>query len=152
MPFDATPQGGGDGGRGLRHDVVSDPDRAYAYICEQYYIGRTEDMKGICQLRDGEVIAAVMFDSFTSHNCFMHIASDGTKKWMTRQFLHTVFRYPFVTLGLARITAWIEINNFQSRAIARGTGFREEAVLESAGRDGVDVLIYRMFRQECRYA
>lgn len=132
--------------------VVSDPDRAYEFITRSFELGRSQHWKGLCQLHNGEVVAAAGYDTFTTHNCFLHLASDGSRKWMTRHFLHETFKYPFVTAGCERITAWIEKPNLRSRAIARRTGFTQEAVLEKAGRDGVDVLIYRMFRQECRYA
>ena|SRR5215471_3205686 len=132
--------------------VVSDPDAAYDFIRQHFYIGRTQDMKGLVQLRGDDVIAAVIFDSFTTHNCFMHIASDGSKKWMTRHGLHEVFKYAFITAGCERVTLWVEATNADSRALVQGLGFTLEAVLHRAGRDGVDVLIYRMFRQECRYA
>lgn len=109
-------------------------------------------MKGLVQTRNGKIIAAALYDTFTTHNCFLHLASDGSKRWMNRRFLHEVFKYPFVTSDCLRITAWVEETNLACRALTLGVGFKMEAVLEKAGRDGVDVLLYRMFRQECRYA
>jgi RimJ/RimL family protein N-acetyltransferase len=135
-----------------RHAVVSDADAAFNYITAQYPLGRTEDWKGIVQLRDGEIIAAVGYDQYNGANIFMHVASDGTSRWGTRHFLHEIFKYPFRTLGVDRITVWVERDNIASRRLVTNVGFTAEAVLQSAGRDGVDVLIYRMFRQECRYA
>ena len=104
------------------------------------------------QLRDGAVIGAVGYDLFNYQNIFMHVASDGTGRWGTRHLLHEAFKYPFVTCGCKRVSAWVEANNHNSRRLIRHLGFIPEATLEKAGRDGGDVLIYRMFRQECRYA
>jgi RimJ/RimL family protein N-acetyltransferase len=98
------------------------------------------------------VIAASGYDMWTGSNIFMHLASDGSSKWLTRHGLHEAFKYPFVTLGCKRITLWVEADNIASRYLVAHFGFTLEATLEKAGRDGVDVLIYRMFRQECRYA
>lgn len=127
-------------------------EAAYAFICDHFYIGRSQDMKGLVQTKGGKIVAAIVYDTFTTHNCFVHIASDGSRRWCTRHFLHEAFKYAFVTAGCERVTLWIEKTNYRSRAMALGAGFKQEAVLERAGRDGVDVLIYRMFRQECRYA
>lgn len=135
-----------------RYAVISDPEAAYSFIRGHYYIGRTQDMKGLVQTRNGVITAAVIFDTFTTHNCWMHVASDGSKKWLTRHALHETFKYIFITAGLARVTVWVEETNYPSRAFVVALGFTMEAVLSKAGRDGVDVLIYRMFRQECRYA
>lgn len=135
-----------------RHRVVSDPDRAYTYISRYYDLDRSEGFKGICQLRNGEVVGVVGYETYNGQNIFMHVASDGSRKWATRHFIHEVFKYPFVTLGCGRVSCWIEEDNKRSIALVRRLGFLPEAVLHKAGRVGQDVLIYRMFRQECRYA
>jgi RimJ/RimL family protein N-acetyltransferase len=98
------------------------------------------------------VIAAAGYDQYNGQNIFGHIASDGTRRWLTRHFLYETFKYPFVTLGVQRMSVWVEASNHDSRRFVTNLGFTAEAVLEKAGRDGVDVIIYRMFRAECRYA
>jgi len=104
------------------------------------------------QLRDDKVIAAIGYDQYNGQNVFMHVASDGTGKWSTRHILHEAFKFPFVTMGVARVSAWVEDSNYRSRRFVTNLGFTPEARLTHAARDGGDVLIYRMFRQECRYA
>lgn len=147
-PADST----GHHGRRDRYAVVADPDAAYAFIDSKYPLNREEDFKGIVQLRDGEVIAAAGYDHYNGSNVFGHIASDGSGHWLTRHFLHETFKYPFVTMGCLRMSTWVEANNHASRRFCTNLGFTAEAVLQKAGREGVDVIIYRMFRQECRYA
>jgi RimJ/RimL family protein N-acetyltransferase len=98
------------------------------------------------------VIAAAGYENYNGHNVFGHIASDASGRWLTRHFLHEAFKYPFHTLGVERISTWVEANNVPSRRFCTNLGFTAEAVLQKAGRGGVDVIIYRMFRSECRYA
>jgi RimJ/RimL family protein N-acetyltransferase len=136
----------------MTYAVISDADAAYAFVTRYYDIGRTAQMRGLCQVRDGEIIAAVIYDDYNGQNVFCHIASDGSKRWMTRHFLHEIFKYPFRTLGCGRITLWIDATNTDSIKFVTNLGFRREAVLDSAGKDAHDVVIYRMFRRECRYA
>lgn len=134
------------------YSVVSDPDRAYAFMTEFFGLGRTAQMKGLCQLKDGEVIAAVVYDDFNGSNIFMHCAARPGRKWLNKWFLHESFKYPFVTLGAGRITLWIEAENSDSIRFATNLGFKREALLAGAGAKGGDVWIYRMLRGECRYA
>lgn len=136
----------------MTYAVVSDPDAAYAFLFEKLGLERSSSFKGIVQLRNDEVIAAVGYDTFNHQNIFMHVASNGSGRWGTRHLLHEAFKYPFVTCKCGRVSAWVEANNYASRRLVSNLGFAPEATLEKAGRDGVDVLIYRMFRQECRYA
>lgn len=134
------------------YDVVPDGEAAYGFVSRFYAVGRTEQMKGLCLTRDGDVIAAVIFDDFNGTNVFMHCAAKPGKKWLNRHFLHEAFKHPFVTLGANRITLWIEKTNIASRIFARHLGFHHETTLEGAAQDGGDVVIYRMFKQDCRYA
>lgn len=108
-------------------------------------------MKGLILRRNDETIAAVIFDAFNGQNIFMHCAGQG-KNWLNRHFLHEAFKHPFVTLGAKRVTLWIDKSNVASRRFAQHLGFTQEATLERAGTFGGDVVIYRMFRESCRYA
>jgi RimJ/RimL family protein N-acetyltransferase len=136
----------------VSYSVVPDGEAAYGFINRFFEVGRTEQLKGLCQFKDGEIIAAVIFDDFNGCNIFMHCAAVPSKKWLTRHFLHEAFKHPFVTLGAHRITLWIEKSNIDSRRFAQHLGFTHEADLKQAGKDGGDIAIYRMFRQDCRYA
>lgn len=132
--------------------VVSDRDRSYDYVTKFFGLGRTEQQRGLCLLKNGGVVAAVVFDEFNGNNILMHCAGTPGKNWLNRWFLHESFKYPFVTQGAKRITLWIEDFNTPSIKFAEHLGFTREAVLERAGSRGNDVIIYRMFRDECRYA
>lgn len=131
---------------------MSDKERAYEYLKTFFGLSRTENQQGLCQLKDGEVIAAVVFDEFNGTNIIMHVAGTPGTPWLTRWFLHESFKYPFVTLGAKRITVWIDEMNAASIRFVEHLGFKREAILERAGPTGKDLIIYRMFRDECRYA
>lgn len=131
---------------------MSDAVRAYNFCSKFFPVTRTEWQKGLCQLRDGEVIAAVLYDECNGSNLWMHVAGEPGRRWLTRSFLHWAFHYPFEQVGVKRISAWVEANNMDSRNFCEHVGFVREATLKYAGRDGVDVYIYTMFREACRYA
>jgi RimJ/RimL family protein N-acetyltransferase len=133
------------------YTIESDPDAAFEFVNRINPVNASSWQKGIVQRRDGEVIAACLFHEHNGSNLFMHIAGTPGTNWLTRDMLWNCFHYPFVQLGCKRVTGWIEADNVRSRRFAERTGWTNEARLEKAGRDGVDVIIYRMFREDCRY-
>jgi len=134
------------------YTVVSDPDRAYAFVNEFFALLRTERMTGICQVLDGEVVAAAVYDDFNGSNLFMHGAGRPDVRWMTRAFLKELFRHPFEVIGANRITCWIEVENTRSINFVKHLGFTREAFLPFAGHAAGHVWLYRMLRNDCRYA
>ena len=54
---------------------------------------------GIGWQKDGEIVAGVAYANWNGPNVECHIASDGSKKWLARQFLWAIFDYPFNQLG-----------------------------------------------------
>jgi RimJ/RimL family protein N-acetyltransferase len=134
------------------YDVVHDNEDAYGFVNRFFGIGRTEQMRGLCLRRDGATIAAAIYDEYNGQNVFMHLAAEPGRKWLNRHFLHEAFKYPFLTLHAGRITLWVERRNIDCRRFVHHLGFTQEATLERAAPDGTDVVIYRMFREDCRYA
>ncbi len=135
-----------------RLEVVSDRERALKH-CEEYFsIGDDTSIKGICLLRDGEVVAATLYQDYNGSNIWAHIAGSPGTNWVNRVFLREIFAYPFRQLKVQRISLWIEANNLASRRFAEKLGFKHETTLRAAGRGGLDATIYCMFRDWCRWA
>ena len=80
----------------------------------------------------------------------MHIASDGSRNWLSRDFLAAMFAYPFVQLRLHRVTGLIAASNADSLRFARHIGFRDEGVMREGAPDG-DMMVLGMLRRECRW-
>jgi RimJ/RimL family protein N-acetyltransferase len=77
-----------------------------------------------------------------------HIAGEGN--WATREYLATIFDYPFRQLGVRRITVPVDSINSQSIRLVERMGFSLESVLREATPSG-NLLLYCMFRDECRF-
>ena len=105
---------------------------------------------GIGWQRDGQIIAGVAYSNYNGVNVECHIASDGSKRWMTRKFLHTIFDYPFNQLGVNRITVCVGEGNSQSRRFVLHLGFELETTLKAAHPSG-DLYIYRLWKKDCRW-
>lgn len=112
---------------------------------------RFHDSTAIGWERSGQLIAGVVYNDWNRVNVVCHIASDGSRRWMTREYLWTIFDFPFNQLGVKRITVYAGERNAASREFVEHLGFTFEASLAKAHPTG-DLFIYRMFADECRYA
>ena len=99
---------------------------------------------------DGKLIAGVVFSDYNGANINMHVASDGSKRWMTREFLWMVFDYPFNQAKVKRITGLVGEKNYAARKFDEHIGFVYETTLKDAHPDG-GMIVYRMFREDCRW-
>jgi len=100
--------------------------------------------------RDGALVAVVVFDSFGECDVCMHIASDGTKAWMTKGLLLATFAYPFTQLGLRRVTAMVPAKNTAALAFDENIGFVREGYHPHACPDD-DLISLGLLRENCRF-
>lgn len=108
------------------------------------------DAKTIGQERDGEIAAVVVFDGFSDVDCNMHIASDGSRRWLTRALLVAAFTYPFIQCGLRRVTGLVPADNKDALRFDEHLGFRREGFHPHATKTG-DLISLGMLREHCRY-
>lgn len=101
---------------------------------------------------DEDTIKAVaVYDRWSETDCCVHLASDGTGRWMTRSFLAAGFHYPFVQCGLRRMTGLVSADNPEALRLDLHMGWRREGVLRRAAPDGTDIILLGMLRSECRF-
>lgn len=108
------------------------------------------DAKAIGIQRRGELVAVVVYDCFGQCDCNMHVASDGSRRWLTRSVLIQVFGYPFVQLGLRRVNALIPAKKTDAIRFNEHLGFKLEGYCPEAMPDD-DLQIRGMLRRECRF-
>jgi len=109
------------------------------------------DARFIGYERDGELVAVTGFDGFSLVDCYMHVASDGTGRWLTREFLAASFAYPFIQCNMRRVTALVPAKNAQALKFDQHLGFRREGYHPQAADDGGDLISLGMLRENCRY-
>ena len=137
---------------GVRVTVVfDDPESCLTWAAKRIGIRRfREDARAIGWQRGGAIIAVAAWDTFSPGTCCMHIASDGSGPWLTREFLGAMFAYPFVQLRLRRVTGLIAASNRASLRFARHIGFHDEGLMREEAPDG-DMVVLGMLRRECRW-
>lgn len=100
--------------------------------------------------RDGELIAATVYNFYSGSSIAMSFAAVPGRRWLTRAYLATIFRYPFVQLGVRRVTGFIASRNTNSIRFAEHLGAKREGLMRDALPDD-DLLVYGLLRSECRY-
>ena len=139
---------------------MSDPSQSFDYDLEQVLpfaqslipgLARTDGMRCIGLRKDGELVAAAVYEGFNGRNMWVHLAGVPGQRWMTRDFLRAGFAYPFLVCGVQRLSGYVNSSNLAARRLNEHFGYRVEATLKGAAPDGGDVLIYVMWRKDCRY-
>ena len=145
---------------GLRGEDVSDSSQSFDYDLEQVLpfaqslipgLARSDGMRCIGLRKDGELVAAAVYEGFNGQNMWVHLAGVPGQRWMTRDFLRAGFAYPFLVCGVQRLSGYVNSSNLAARRLNEHFGYRVEATLKGAAPDGGDVLIYVMWRKDCRH-
>lgn len=132
--------------------VYGENERVTKWMAEQIGINSfRDDAVSIGIERNGVLVGGAAFDTFSDRECVIHLASDGSKRWISREFIVHVFSYVFHQCNFRRITAFVSANNAPSLKIVQQFGFKEEGRARCAGADGEDVLMFGLLREECRY-
>ena len=108
------------------------------------------DARTIGYENDDGLVAVVVFDGFSPVDVNMHIASDGSSRWLTRELLTASFAFPFIQCGLRRVTALVPARNTAALKFDEHLGFRREGYHPQAGKDG-DLVSLGMLKEWCRF-
>lgn len=123
-----------------------------AWAAERIGIERfREDARAIGIEKAGQLAGVVVYDTFSPTDCHMHVASDGSGHWLTREFLAHVFAYPFIQCGYLRVTAPIAESNTKSLNLNLRLGFKIEGFHPYAAVDGGAMVTTALMREDCKY-
>lgn len=120
------------------------------WAAERIGIPQFRDDARAIGIGDGQIRGVVVYDCFGLVDCNMHVASDGSRRWLTRQVLAHVFAYPFIQLKLRRVTALVPASNHHALRFDRKLGFRDEGYFRHA-MPADDIVALGMLRAECRF-
>jgi RimJ/RimL family protein N-acetyltransferase len=127
--------------------IVTDVQKVNAYVSGQLGIEPWSQCSGIGLEIDGRMVGGCIYDHYNGANVCMHIASSG--RW-TMEFARYIFHYPFIELGVKRITGFVVETNLKSIKWCERIGAVLEARLTAAHPDG-DLLIYKLTVDRCKY-
>lgn len=125
--------------------IVSGPEVG-KWVCERME-GTWSEKAHAIGLKNGRMIAGVVYESFNGANVTGTVVIDGI---VTPEFVRAIFDYPFNVLNASRITGLVKSTNLKAIRLDEHVGFKREAVLRNFYPDA-DLFIYVMYRHECRW-
>ena len=137
-------------GISMKEVKYSDSDKLIAWAQRVIGCEFRPDAKAIGCCEGDEILAVTVFDGFSACDCNMHIASDGTGRWLNRDFLLRCFAYPFVQLKLRRVTGLVPSRNERALSFDLNLGFEYEGRCRNALPDD-DIIVLGMLRENCRF-
>lgn len=131
--------------------IYGEEDRLLRWAQERIGVIFRPDAYTIGLERNGQIAATVVFDTFSETDCCMHIASDGTRAWMSKDLLLSAFAYPFTQLRLLRVTGLVPADNEDALRFDEHLGFVREGYHPKAGPGGKDLISMGLLREACRF-
>jgi hypothetical protein len=112
---------------------------------------RMTDTQGVVVYDNaGHIKAAAVFDSFTVDACCFHMAIDNPLV-IRDGFFNQIAEYLFITCNRDRVFCHIAGDNKKALRLARKAGFTQSAVVSDGRAKGVDLIIFRMDRDDNRW-
>ncbi|MCW2275148.1 hypothetical protein GJ654_10460 [Rhodoblastus acidophilus] len=113
--------------------------------------GWPSDTKALAGYYGDELRVVVLYNTFfDGATCSMHVCAKPGALWATPATLREFFAYPFIQLGLRRVTAPIAGRNIKSQVLALKLGFKQEGRLRHARKDDDEVLL-GLVREDCKW-
>lgn len=106
------------------------------------------DMRAVGIVRDAKLAAGVVYDRYNGVNVEASVAVTDPQ-CLTRNRLRLWLEYPFKHMGVRRITSVVAESNDRALRFNAQIGMRFEARLANAAHDGSDLIVLRMFAEEC---
>lgn len=101
-------------------------------------------------LERDELVGGVVYTNYAGGGSIAaSIVGIGTG-WITRPFIRAAFAYPFLQLGVRRLSVYVAERNRISQGFVERLGFTLESVMERAMPDD-DMRVYRMFSEDCTW-
>lgn len=115
------------------------------WICERFDgVESTTPVYYIGNEVGGRLVAVAAFNNYSKATLSIHIAGEGKGVWFTRDFRRYIFWYPFEYLGVQRLIAPIQADNFKCLKFAKHLGFQEMFTKKNTN-------ILSMTKSQCRW-
>jgi RimJ/RimL family protein N-acetyltransferase len=106
-----------------------------------------EQSSAIGLIKDGKILAGVIYENWNKRTVFCHIAVEGR---LTKSYLKAIFDYPFNVLNVQKIIVPVVTDNQKSIKLVINMGFVEEARIKDGSPDG-DIIFMTLAKKNCRF-
>lgn len=97
----------------------------------------------------GNPLGAVVYHEYRGNDIQLSCAA-VSHRWLTKETIAVIMRYPFLQLGCKRITALVPVKNTSTRKQLERAGFTQEGIMRK-WYDEDDCVVYGMLREECKW-
>ena len=98
-------------------------------------------------VRDGVIIAGVIYENFNTASITAHMVVEGR---LTRSFIAAIFDYPYRICRVTTVILPVTKANTRSVRLVEHMGFTAAATLTDCHPDG-DLVLYTLRRADCRF-
>jgi RimJ/RimL family protein N-acetyltransferase len=106
-----------------------------------------EQSSAIGLMKDGKILAGVIYENWNKQTVFCHIAIQGR---LTKSYLKAIFDYPFNVLNVQKIIVPVVTDNQKSIKLVTNMGFAEEARIKDGSPLG-DIIFMTLAKKDCRF-
>ena len=118
---------------------------------ERTHVISYEDTQGIVAYRENGVLAGmVVFDTWTDSSVNVHIAIDDPA-CIRRGLFREVAVHAYHTGGKKRLFGLVPSNNEKAIRLNEKIGFHEVTRVPDAIDDGIDYVVMRLDKEDCRW-
>ena len=125
--------------------IVYDKERVAKFVGSFFQHEFWEPFTAIGWEKDGIMKGGVIYNCFEGKSIDLTFAGS-----LQKNFLYTVFDYPFNQLDLSRVAAKTREDNYAVISSAPKLGFKQEGILRNF-YGNKSAIVYGMLRNECRY-
>lgn len=138
--------------------IITEQDaRLLAWACERTGLQFAPALcRWVAGLADGSIVWVAVFSHFSSRNCQLSVATDGSKRWASRSSFRAILAHPFLQWNLARVTMIVDERNEAALSMHRHQGRftiggNEEGRMRDLFGDGLDGIVFGLLKKECKW-
>lgn len=122
----------------------------WAWFKERTHVLRCEDMQGIVAFGPKGIEGIVVFDTWTPVAVNVHFAIENPFCIRAGLFREVAI-HAFAVCGRDRMFGLVPSNNEKALSVDRKIGFTEVARIKDTMGEGIDTIVMRLDREDCRY-
>lgn len=127
------------------------PEAHVPWLAERANLAITPQLRCLEAMDEesGSILAMVGYDGWMPNCCQMHVAVD--RPFAAKRFLRAAFGIPFIETGRDLVVGWVLGTNQKAIDLDRRLGFRETYRVHDGWMRGVDLVLFEMRKNECRW-
>jgi RimJ/RimL family protein N-acetyltransferase len=100
--------------------------------------------------KDDKIMAVAIYNNYRHHFDIEVSFVAATPRWATQGNIRAMLHYPFVQLGVKRLSAITTKQNKRCRKLLTGLGFKQEGVHPFAGENGTTAITYGLYSEPAK--